>query len=1565
MRANSSTAMHTNDDTTTVTFYPISVECAAHTCLCKHQDPPPGLAPRTARGFESYDAMNWPIVKLWGRLDSHQPCAVYVHGCFPYFYAAPLEDDDAARRLFEDQRSRRELCRRVAKSLDDALRGNDSGHDNGTCARVRAVTSALLTPFYGYASEPAHFLRVALYRPGDLDVRRAARLLLEGHLVGLEGRPLKLQPYESHVNHHMRFFADCGARALAPLALRSPTFRHAPPAAAGDGGHRWTAERVRGLGLGSRRERRGAADAVEIDVAYGSVAPAAARSDGRPAATYAVPALRDLFDEEAARLRADGEDEAAVERALKVDACWLSPALSPSPPKPVTLGAAAPAEQAKWNAALEALRAAPPEASGDDRGGGEISASQLDADDERRRSSQCCADADEDERERRERERLTQHERDGDEDEAEYERRMTQHDRDGDEDEADDDDDDDEEAEAPRADEDEDDDAPPGYATYESDDDDDVGEPWSPTSPTSPGDGPRSPTSPPGRGVTLTPSAPPPTAAAVRASLKTEVAARPLFYGDPRDVPRRIKALKSGRVDDAARRATAAPPDADLEHWRRLETRFADRGRRRFWRGRVVLAPVADPPSRARVAATVGAAAPRGPRASEASFLTPVDAVRTPKSTGPGSGARDGATMRVGSRGEPGASLLALEVAAACAPGRERSAAAADAILCACWRYRDHHLAESEDDAIGAIAVGAAPLRGVEVVPTELALLLRLEELTKTLDPDVLLGWDAARESWGYVVARAKALRLAYFDQRLSRDAALPPKRTFFGGEFRGRTLVGGWCAVRGDEQLTSLLNADLPAVLRHVLGEALPAYAAADVASRLARGAAPAERAAAVAHVAATCRACLDVVTALDVLGRNLAIARLFGMPLDDALSRGSQHRVEAVLFPVSKPRRGRNPAAFVDGNGDERPPAGETWYALRSPDGPAVANQPALEVVALNLEPVSAVYTEPVACLDFQSLYPSMVIAHNLCFSTCICKLRGAARPPAAREDDDDDSSTDGDVDDREGQALDRGERKDWRAPGAADVAEGAGITTGRLGVAARWPEALARRGLLAAEAGGARAYVAPNGAVFAPKAHREGVLPRMLREILAARIMTKQALKRARRKREGTLARVLDARQLALKLLANVTYGYTAASFSGRQPCADLADAIVDSGRRTLEAAIHVAGGYGAELPVKYGDTDSIFVECSGRSVEGAREHALRRIKDVVDAGTPPGVELKFEYVFDGCVLVTKKRYVGYAVEDPGGTPHLLVKGLEVKTRDNCDFVRHRLEVCVRELLRHRDLSLVKRRVLETFEGVDTAGLRDLILWRKYKGKGSYRSTTYPLVHVVEDLDRRGNATQPGERVPCVVVRADGRSLKLYQRQRLATHAPALLHDIDRDYYVEKLFLPPLSRFLELAGVDVFAWIGEWRSGARRRGDDARRRALPGGRGTQGRITAFFHSNKCANCGAVVDGDKRAAPDGRALCADCAAGPDAIAYDHFARVHALQRRQASLARVAAAHAGADAGWARRHADAPDCASLDGAVAFERRRVEAALAAAHGAETPLALVSTLDATRKRRRES
>lgn len=66
---------------------------------------------------------------------------------------------------------------------------------------------------------------------------------------------------------------------------------------------------------------------------------------------------------------------------------------------------------------------------------------------------------------------------------------------------------------------------------------------------------------------------------------------------------------------------------------------------------------------------------------------------------------------------------------------------------------------------------------------------------------------------------------------------------------------------------------------------------------------------------------------------------------------------------------------------------------------------------------------------------------------------------------------------------------------------------------------------------------------------------------------------------------------AGQLTLKLIANVTYGYTAAGFSGRMPCAELADSIVQCGRSTLEKAISFVNAHDKwKAKVIYGDTDS---------------------------------------------------------------------------------------------------------------------------------------------------------------------------------------------------------------------------------------------------------------------------------------------------------------------------------------------------------------------------------------
>jgi len=52
------------------------------------------------------------------------------------------------------------------------------------------------------------------------------------------------------------------------------------------------------------------------------------------------------------------------------------------------------------------------------------------------------------------------------------------------------------------------------------------------------------------------------------------------------------------------------------------------------------------------------------------------------------------------------------------------------------------------------------------------------------------------------------------------------------------------------------------------------------------------------------------------------------------------------------------------------------------------------------------------------------------------------------------------------------------------------------------------------------------------------------------------------------DKSFVKMQNNRQLALKYIANVTYGYTSASFSGRMPCAEIADSIVQTGRETLE-------------------------------------------------------------------------------------------------------------------------------------------------------------------------------------------------------------------------------------------------------------------------------------------------------------------------------------------------------------------------------------------------------------
>lgn len=101
-------------------------------------------------------------------------------------------------------------------------------------------------------------------------------------------------------------------------------------------------------------------------------------------------------------------------------------------------------------------------------------------------------------------------------------------------------------------------------------------------------------------------------------------------------------------------------------------------------------------------------------------------------------------------------------------------------------------------------------------------------------------------------------------------------------------------------------------------------------------------------------------------------------------------------------------------------------------------------------------------------------------------------------------------------------------------------------------------------------------------------------------------------------------------------------------GRMPMAELADAIVQCGRTTLEwtrGYIEKHALWNAK--VVYGDTDSVFVNLPGRTKDQAIELGNEMAKEITSL-CPPGVVLKYEKVYFPCILASKKRYVGRSFE-----------------------------------------------------------------------------------------------------------------------------------------------------------------------------------------------------------------------------------------------------------------------------------------------------------------------------
>lgn len=707
-------------------------------------------------------------------------------------------------------------------------------------------------------------------------------------------------------------------------------------------------------------------------------------------------------------------------------------------------------------------------------------------------------------------------------------------------------------------------------------------------------------------------------------------------------------------------------------------------------------------------------------------------------------------------------STMALEVhinsRGELAPDPER-----DEVSMVIWCLADEQLGDGEEAKVGIVVLTKEGESGeadvvekikkivgnavqVDAEDNELDLLNRMVDIVREYDPDIMTGFEVHNGSWGYLIERA---RLAYefnLPDEFSRMRSQSHGR--FGKEadrwgfthtstvrITGRHTINIWRAMRSE---LNLLQYTMENVVFHLLHRRIPHYKFADL-TRWYRSGKTRDLAKVLDYFVTRTKLDLDILDANELIPRTSEQARLLGVDFFSVFSRGSQFKVESLMFRIAKPES----------------------FVLVSPSRKQVGAQNALECLPLVMEPQSAFYTSPLLVLDFQSLYPSVMIAYNYCYSTCLGRI------------------------------------VPWRGNnkmGFADFQRSPGLLE------------LVKDHL----------NIAPNGMMYVKPSMRKSLLAKMLGEILETRVMVKSGMKVD--KDDKTLQQLLNNRQLALKLIANVTYGYTSASFSGRMPCSEIADSIVQTGRETLEKAIaliHSVERWGAE--VVYGDTDSLFVYLKGRSKDEAFKIGDEIAKRVTEMNPRP-VKLKFEKVYHPCVLMAKKRYVGFKYESPSQTePEFDAKGIETVRRDGTPAEQKIEEKALKLLFRTSDLSEVKRyfqsQCTKIMQG--RFSVQDFCFAKEVK-LGTYADKGPPppgaLIATKRMLRDPRAEPQYGERVPYVVI-AGAPGARLWERcvepERLIYDEHA---DLDAEYYISKNLIPPLERIFNLVGANVRGWFDE---------------------------------------------------------------------------------------------------------------------------------------------------------
>lgn len=333
------------------------------------------------------------------------------------------------------------------------------------------------------------------------------------------------------------------------------------------------------------------------------------------------------------------------------------------------------------------------------------------------------------------------------------------------------------------------------------------------------------------------------------------------------------------------------------------------------------------------------------------------------------------------------------------------------------------------------------------------------------------------------------------------------------------------------------------------------------------------------------------------------------------------------------------------------------------------------------------------------------------------------------------------------------------------------------------------------------------------------REGYICKIVKNLINSRREVKRELNKAD---ENSIEwQVLNERQLAYKVCANSIYGLLGVKVGGLLPCLQGAESVTSIGREKIQFCNqYLIDKYKAR--VVYNDTDSTFftlpfVNSYTEGIEWGHK-LTKELNSLMEKH----LSLEFEKI-TRLFVMKKKKYVCWPAdiadkkfnkitkkwdpnphygelknlqEDPN---HLLVRGIVLARRDNCKLLRQIYRTTLDAILNKQDmkkvLSCLMKECIKLYRGeIDWSGA---IIVRSLGAQ--YKSDNYFMKVFGEQIKALGKPANPGDRLDYLICEGEG---LLGQRMRLPeTYLEQLNSDkpdkIDCRYYLEKLFMKSLHQ------------------------------------------------------------------------------------------------------------------------------------------------------------------------